>query len=133
MIPVALLMCIILFELFRVFHVFAAENNTHTHNTHTHTHTHTHCHASSLSHTHLVKVMNVLSTANWLRTLKWSGSESFLNISRVPYITNGTTVGYHRRFGALSQLHVLRAGHFATKQQPIVMRDVFTRFVDGEL
>jgi hypothetical protein len=78
--------------------------------------------------------MNVLSTANWLSTLQWSGTKSFLNISRAPYAPNGTTVvGYHRRHGALSQLHVLRAGHFATKQQPLVMREAFTRFVDGDL
>lgn len=82
------------------------------------------------------EVMNVLSTSNWLQTLTWSGVDEFLAIDRTPYFLSNTTtptVGYHRKHGTLSQLHVLRAGHYATKQQPLVLRDAFARFIRGEI
>lgn len=78
------------------------------------------------------EVMNVLSTANWLRALPWTGTADFLKLNRTPWVVNGTTVAYVRTFATLSQLHVLRAGHFATKQQPLVLREAFARFVAND-
>lgn len=77
------------------------------------------------------EVMNVLSTAKWLPTLQWNGTAAFLKLDRAPVYSNGSVVAYHRQLGPLSQLHILRAGHFATKQQPDVLREAFARFIFG--
>lgn len=58
------------------------------------------------------------ATINWVKKLKWNGSEEFLKTKRHGISVNGTLEGYHKRAGNLNVYWISRAGHMAPADNP---------------
>ncbi|KAA8532572.1 hypothetical protein F0562_032612 [Nyssa sinensis] len=61
----------------------------------------------------------VVSTEAWIKTMKWEGIPKFLEAERKVWRVNGTLAGYVQKWGSLSHVLVLAAGHHAPGDQPV--------------
>ncbi|KAF5745198.1 hypothetical protein HS088_TW07G00780 [Tripterygium wilfordii] len=61
----------------------------------------------------------VVSTEAWVKTMKWEGIGSFLKAEREVWRVNGELAGYVQKWGSLSHVVVMGAGHFVPTDQPV--------------
>ncbi|KAF8021301.1 LOW QUALITY PROTEIN: hypothetical protein BT93_G1665 [Corymbia citriodora subsp. variegata] len=61
----------------------------------------------------------VVSTEAWVKTMKWEGIGEFLSAERKVWRVNGTLAGYVQKWGSLSHVVVLGAGHLVPTDQPL--------------
>ncbi|XVF43631.1 hypothetical protein PTKIN_Ptkin02bG0055900 [Pterospermum kingtungense] len=61
----------------------------------------------------------VVSTEAWMKTMKWEGIEKFLMADRVIWKVNGEVAGYLQKWGSLTHVVVLGAGHLLPADQPL--------------
>ncbi|KAK4804017.1 hypothetical protein SAY86_003834 [Trapa natans] len=61
----------------------------------------------------------VVSTEAWVRTIDWDGIESFLTSGRKVWRVKGELAGFVQKWGSLSHVVVLGAGHLVPTDQPI--------------
>ncbi|KAL5553416.1 hypothetical protein UlMin_040817 [Ulmus minor] len=61
----------------------------------------------------------VVSSEAWIKTMKWEGIERFLCAERKVWKVNGEVAGYVQKWGSLSNVVVLGAGHMVPADQPL--------------
>ncbi|KAF8021303.1 hypothetical protein BT93_G1667 [Corymbia citriodora subsp. variegata] len=61
----------------------------------------------------------VVSTEAWVKTMKWEGIGEFLSAERMVWRVNGTLAGYVQKWGSLSHVVLLSAGHLVPADQPL--------------
>lgn len=61
----------------------------------------------------------VVSTEAWVKTMKWEGIESFLMAERKVWKVKEELAGYVQKWGNLSHVVVLGAGHLVPTDQPL--------------
>ncbi|KAK6931036.1 Peptidase S10, serine carboxypeptidase [Dillenia turbinata] len=61
----------------------------------------------------------VVSVEAWVKTMKWDLLEDFMNAKRKVWRVNGELAGYVQKFGNLSQVVVLGAGHLVPADQAV--------------
>ncbi|XP_021593261.1 serine carboxypeptidase-like 50 [Manihot esculenta] len=61
----------------------------------------------------------VVSTEAWVRTMKWEGIKRFLIAERKVWKVNGELAGYAQKWGSLSHVVVLGAGHLVPTDQAL--------------
>ncbi|XP_030449788.1 serine carboxypeptidase-like 50 [Syzygium oleosum] len=61
----------------------------------------------------------VVSTEAWVKTMKWEGIDEFLSADRKVWRVNGALAGYVQKWGSLSHVVVLGAGHLVPTDQPL--------------
>ncbi|XVF02842.1 hypothetical protein REPUB_Repub04eG0209300 [Reevesia pubescens] len=59
----------------------------------------------------------VVSTEAWVKTMKWEGIEKFLMADRIIWKVNGDLAGYVQKWGSLTHVVVLGAGHLLPADQ----------------
>ncbi|XP_075635857.1 serine carboxypeptidase-like 50 [Castanea sativa] len=62
---------------------------------------------------------SVLSTEAWVKTIKWEGLNQFLMANRKVWRVNGELAGYVQKWGNLSHVVVLGAGHLVPTDQAV--------------
>ncbi|XWS63920.1 hypothetical protein CRYUN_Cryun06bG0143000 [Craigia yunnanensis] len=61
----------------------------------------------------------VVSTEAWVKTMKWEGIEKFMMADRIIWKVNGDLAGYVQKWGSLTHVVVLGAGHLLPADQPL--------------
>ena len=61
----------------------------------------------------------VVSTEAWVKTMKWEGIEKFMMADRIIWKVNGDLAGYVQKWGSLTNVVVLGAGHLLPADQPL--------------
>ncbi|OMO60607.1 Peptidase S10, serine carboxypeptidase [Corchorus capsularis] len=61
----------------------------------------------------------VVSTEAWVKTMKWEGIEKFLMADREIWKVNGEVAGYVQKWGSLTHVVVLGAGHLLPADQAL--------------
>eukprot|EP01094_Clydonella_sp_ATCC50884_P023038 TRINITY_DN5418_c0_g1_i1.p1 TRINITY_DN5418_c0_g1~~TRINITY_DN5418_c0_g1_i1.p1 ORF type:complete len:482 (-),score=131.19 TRINITY_DN5418_c0_g1_i1:62-1435(-) len=71
---------------------------------------------------------------NFLRTIKWSGQQKYLETNKILWRVNdsGSVVGYARQVNNFTQVLLRSAGHLVPQDQPEAALDMITRFVTGQ-
>nr|XP_023913938.1 serine carboxypeptidase-like 50 [Quercus suber]POF08744.1 serine carboxypeptidase-like 50 [Quercus suber] len=62
---------------------------------------------------------SVLSTEAWVKTIKWEGLNQFLMANRKVWRVNGELAGYVQKWGNLSHVVVLGAGHLVPTDKAV--------------
>ena len=62
---------------------------------------------------------SVLSTEAWVKTIKWEGLSQFLMAKREVWRVNGELAGHVQKWGNLSHVVVLGAGHLVPTDQAV--------------
>lgn len=61
----------------------------------------------------------VVSTEAWVKEMKWEGIGKFMEAERKVWRVNGLLAGYVQKWGSLSHVVVLGAGHLVPTDQPV--------------
>ncbi|KAE8022397.1 hypothetical protein FH972_008199 [Carpinus fangiana] len=62
---------------------------------------------------------SVVSTEAWVKTMKWEGIEEFVMAERKVWKVKGELAGYVQKWGSLSNVVVLGAGHLVPADQAL--------------
>ncbi|KAF3432189.1 hypothetical protein FNV43_RR26928 [Rhamnella rubrinervis] len=73
----------------------------------------------------------VVATEAWVKTLKWEGIENFMSAERRDWKVNEELAGYVQRWGSLSNVVVLGAGHLVPADQPLSSQAMIEDWVLG--
>ncbi|XP_017971009.1 PREDICTED: serine carboxypeptidase-like 50 [Theobroma cacao] len=71
----------------------------------------------------------VVSTEAWVKTMKWEGLEKFLMADRELWKVNGELAGYVQKWGSLTHVVVLGAGHLLPADQALNSQDMIENWV----
>ncbi|KAK4875529.1 hypothetical protein RN001_011951 [Aquatica leii] len=71
-------------------------------------------------------------SANFIRKLKFAGSEEYKTAKRHQWIIDGDVAGYVKQAGNFTEILVRNAGHFVPTDQPVWALDMLTRFTAGK-
>ncbi|XP_075991786.1 venom serine carboxypeptidase-like [Anticarsia gemmatalis] len=72
------------------------------------------------------------ATSEHYRTWKWSGTEQFLNASRIPYKYENRLSGYFKSGGNMTEVLFRGAGHAAARDTPAPVQDLVTKWTHSE-
>lgn len=61
----------------------------------------------------------VVSTEAWMKTMKWEGIEKFMMADRLVWKVNGEVAGHLQKWGSLTHVVILGAGHLLPADQPL--------------
>ncbi|GMN38753.1 hypothetical protein TIFTF001_007987 [Ficus carica] len=73
----------------------------------------------------------VVSTEAWVKTLEWEGLERFLAAERKVWRVNGELAGYVQKWGSLSNVVVLGAGHLVPSDKALSAQAMIEDWVLG--
>eukprot|EP00301_Raphidiophrys_heterophryoidea_P011903 c1814_g1_i1.p1 GENE.c1814_g1_i1~~c1814_g1_i1.p1 ORF type:complete len:253 (+),score=54.93 c1814_g1_i1:847-1605(+) len=73
----------------------------------------------------------VISTEIWVKNVQWSGIPSYQNASRCEWRSpsDGSILGYAKKFSNLTNVVIRNAGHMAPMDQPVAAYDLIGRFI----
>lgn len=74
----------------------------------------------------------VVSTEAWVNTMEWEGLKRFLGAERKVWRVNGELAGYVQRWGSLSNVVVLGAGHLVPADKPLSAQAMIEDWVLGK-
>ncbi|GKU98046.1 hypothetical protein SLEP1_g11100 [Rubroshorea leprosula] len=76
----------------------------------------------------------VVSSVAWMKTMNWEGTGEFLMADRKVWRVNGELAGYVQKWGSLSHVVVMGAGHLLPADQPLNSQIMIENWVlDREL
>lgn len=70
-------------------------------------------------------------TEDMVYKLLWSGRSSFVSANQVQWAVDGNLAGYAQSGGNLTFVTVLKAGHLVQYNQPVNIKDMLLRFING--
>jgi carboxypeptidase C (cathepsin A) len=76
-------------------------------------------------------IVNTPGIENMISNLNWPGASQFLNAPKVNWNVNGNIAGYAQTAQNLTFVVVLASGHMAPFDQPVNIKDMVKRYVDG--
>lgn len=56
-------------------------------------------------------IVPIYGTVTWVENLKWSGTESWKNLQRKPFVVDNIVEGFVKEYGKLKMYWINRAGH----------------------
>lgn len=71
----------------------------------------------------------VVSSLAWMRKMKWDGIGEFLEAERKVWQVDGSLAGYVQRYGSLSHVVVMNAGHLVPTDQAVNARAMIEDWV----
>lgn len=70
-------------------------------------------------------------TENMVYSLNWAGTQGFSDAPQNVWTVNGNIAGYVQNYDLLTYVLVMKSGHLSDHDQPINIKDMLLRFVDG--
>lgn len=71
----------------------------------------------------------ILSSTEWIESLKWNGSGGYLDADRNVWTVGGHVAGYVTRFDNLVRVEIMNAGHLAPGDQPEATKSMIEQFL----
>jgi serine carboxypeptidase-like clade 4 len=78
-------------------------------------------------------ICNWLGNYRWVNSMKWSGSETFVETNMTSFTVDGEEAGLIKSYGPLSFLKVHDAGHMVPMDQPKAALEMLRRWTRGSL
>ena len=76
-------------------------------------------------------IVNSPGIENMMAKINWAGANGFLNAPKLNWLVNGNIAGYVQTYQGLTFVLVLDAGHMSPHDQPINIKDMLNRYVNG--
>jgi carboxypeptidase C (cathepsin A) len=76
-------------------------------------------------------IVNSPGVENMISKLNWSGINNFLAANKTNWYVNGNIAGYAQTYSYFTFVLVLDSGHLAPHDQPINVKDMVRRFING--
>ena len=76
-------------------------------------------------------ICNTPGVENMIASIQWSGASGFASAPKLDWMVEGSMAGYVQSYQNLTFVLVLNAGHIAQYDQPVRVKNMAERFVNG--
>lgn len=76
-------------------------------------------------------IVNSPGVENMMAKISWPGASGFANAPKVNWMVNGNIAGYAQTYNNLTFVLVLDSGHMAPHDQPVNVKDMAMRYING--